>query len=553
MTEYTLSSAEVKAIWEQVCAELATQLSPAVFSAWILSNPLTDLKIDDQKAIAIITCPTAFHASNLKKNLSLQLTQALEKVIDKPVEFTIVIGSPPMESRDVPSQQAQPLPVVASAQPPVQPQYQSPPQSQPQPPTFQPQTQSPPPQYQRPAQNQSQNQGQHQMSSAAPSNSLFHRSSNTLKPNSPRVEDLFSPSTLQSVAMDRAIAISKGIGLRPDFTFETFAVSTTNEMAHAAASAVSQQPGVAYNPLFLYGGVGVGKTHLMHSIGNNILKRNPQTRIIYCTGEEFTNDIVNSIQTKKTLKFKEKYRTAQVLLLDDVQFIAGKNAVQEEFFHTFNALIKQSSQIVMTSDRPPHEINLLEDRLRSRFEAGLMIDIQQPSFELRTAILLIKAAAVNLIIPMDLAQLIASKVDSARKIEGIITKIRSAIELRKRQLDISLVEEILMTEIDQKKSPLRVSPTDVLRAVANHYHVKQAAIRGQQRVAQLVKARHVAMYLFKEDLNLPFTEIGKWFSNRDHTSALHAYRKIIEQMNQDELLQRDVSALRMSLTAVSGS
>jgi len=296
----------------------------------------------------------------------------------------------------------------------------------------------------------------------------------------------------------------------------------------------------------------VGKTHLMHAIGNNILHNNPDTKILYCTGEEFTNEIVSAIQTKKGLKFKDKYRNAQVLLMDDVQFIAGKNAVQEEFFHTFNALIQQNSQIVMTSDRPPHEINLLEDRLRSRFEAGLMIDIQQPSFELRTAILLIKSSAVNIIIPMDLAQLIASRVDSARRIEGIITSIRSEVDLKHRQINVELIEEILGNDVKAApKKRLKVSPSDVLRVVANHYHVKQAAIKGQRRVASLVQARHVAMFLLKEDLNMPLTEIGKWFSNRDHTSALHAVRKIDSDLANDDLLQRDVSALRMSLSAIS--
>jgi chromosomal replication initiator protein len=368
---------------------------------------------------------------------------------------------------------------------------------------------------------------------------------------SPRVEQLFSDNTIRSLSYDRAVVMARQIGLRPDYTFETFAVSGTNEMAHAAATAVSNKPGTAYNPLFLYGGVGVGKTHLMHAIGNNILKNNPDTKIFYCTGEEFTNDIVSAIQNKKALKFKEKYRTVQVLLIDDIQFIAGKNAVQEEFFHTFNALLKNNYQIVLTSDRPPHEINLLEDRLRSRFEAGLMIDIQQPTFELRTAILLIKATAHNLLIPMDIAQLIASKVDSARKIEGIITSIKSEVELKNRDINVELIEEILKTEGASKKRLLKVHPNDVLRAVANHYHIKQAAIKGQRRTQELVNARHVAMFLLKEELHMSFVEIGRWFSNRDHTSAMHAFRKIELSLTQNELLQRDVSALRMSLTAIS--
>lgn len=525
MSEAFLNPAEVKTIWQQVCNQLQPQLSQAVFQTWIVLNPLTQVKLlDDEHAEATITAQTAFHASNLQRMLHSQLKGSLDAALARDTIVLFQVGMPVVS----------PPPVVADAGPAGAASSTAP--------TAAPAV--------SPAPSQPSSQPHSHALSSSP-----HSSQNNLRPLSnslsPRVEDLFSPHSLQAAAMDRAILTARSAGLRPDYTFEKFAVSTTNEMAHAAATAVSNRPGVAYNPLFLYGGVGVGKTHLMHAIGNNILKNNPDTKILYCTGEEFTNEIVQAIQTKKALKFKEKYRNAQVLLIDDIQFIAGKNAVQEEFFHTFNALTQQAGQIVMTSDRPPHEINLLEDRLRSRFEAGLMIDIQQPSFELRTAILLIKAGPANLTIPMDIAQLIASRVDSARKIEGIITKLRSAVELQRKPISTELVESLLLTETDQQRTALKVSPSDVIRTVANHFHVKQSALKGQQRVAHLVKARHVAMYLLKEDLGLPLTEIARWFANRDHTSALHAVRKINQQLVKDELLQRDVSALRMSLTAVS--
>ncbi|HEX7017429.1 MAG TPA: chromosomal replication initiator protein DnaA [Patescibacteria group bacterium] len=507
---FLLSEAEVKEIWHHTCNSLQLQVSPAVFNTWILSNPVTKIElIGDDQAVCTITSPTAFHSTNYKKNLGAQVSQALQDTLGRQVELTYVVGTPITTE----TQKTQPL--FASSSPMAAP------------------------------------------SSSAPRvrNSAPPAGSNTPAPAamaaSPRVEDLFSQNNLQAAALDRAQVVARQAGLRADYTFETFAVSTTNEMAHAAATAVSQRPGTAYNPLFLYGGVGVGKTHLMHAIGNNIIKTDPSVTILYCTGEEFTNEIVNAIQTKKALRFKEKYRKAQVLLIDDVQFIAGKTAVQEEFFHTFNALIQQAHQIVLTSDRPPHEINLIEDRLRSRFEAGLMIDIGQPSFELRTAILLIKSQAVNLHIPMDVAQLIASKVDSARRIEGIIKSLKSAVELQKKEISANLVEEILRSEGQPLKQRLRVTPQDVIKAVANHYHVKQAAIKGKRRVQSLVTARHVAMFLLKEDLSLPLTEVARWFSNRDHTTALHATRKIEEQMKNDSLLQRDVSALRMSLSAIS--
>lgn len=548
-----LPPGDVQQVWKHACASLQMQLSSAVYNTWIVSNPLTSVRVVDEKSvIGTITSPTAFHAANVQKNLAPQITTVLAEILAKQVDLEFRVGEPVMA-------QNKPVAIGESINAGNPNGFNSGGQTQNQ--SFSsPQTQDGGQSLNQNHSNNNQNQqsfspqSTQQSQQQPPFSSQQESGLNSYAPptnGSMRVEDLFSKANLQASTVDRAMVVSRQVGLRPDFTFNTFAVSTTNEMAHAAATAVSNNPGGAYNPLFLYGGVGVGKTHLMHAIGNNIIKNTPDTKILYCTGEEFTNEIVSSIQTKKTLKFKEKYRNVNVMLIDDIQFIAGKNAVQEEFFHTFNALTKQASQVVLTSDRPPHEINLMEDRLRSRFEAGLMIDIQQPSFELRTAILLIKSSAFNVSIPMELAQVIASKVDSARKIEGIITSIRSEVELKKRPIDMALIDEILRPETEKKKPVLKVTPGDVLRAVANHYHVKQSAIKGVRRVQNLVHARHVAMFLLKEDLNLPYTEIGRWFSNRDHTSAMHAIRKIEGDLKQNELLQRDVSALRMSLQAVS--
>ncbi|MPM86803.1 Chromosomal replication initiator protein DnaA [bioreactor metagenome] len=323
-------------------------------------------------------------------------------------------------------------------------------------------------------------------------------------------------------------------------------------MAHAAASNVANNPGTSYNPLFLYGGVGVGKTHLMHAVANHILSHNPEAEIIYTTGEQFTNEIVRGIRSRNTLQIKTKYRHTAVLLIDDIQFIAGKNSIQEEFFHTFNALTANNAQIILTSDRPPQEISLLEDRLRSRFEAGLMIDIQQPTFELRTAILLLKAQSNKINIPIDLAQQIAAQVDSARKIEGIVKRLRSAVELQNASLDAGLVEKILQTEKkNNSQKVLRVKPADVIKTVANHYHLKQSAVKGKSRSKELVKARHIAMFLLRSELQVSLEEIGEWFSGRDHSSVIHAIRKIEEDALRDGQLQQDLSALKMSLAAIS--
>lgn len=535
MSEYTLGPEETQQIWQRSCEELQVHVSHAVYNTWVLNNPVTEIAlVGDTKAICTVTSPTAFHSKNLKKNLGTMMEETLTKIIGREVELAFKIGTPRF----------------------IQPSNQSINQ-EPSPTTTQPNTQFP-------QTHQLSQQSREQFSQEQTASSPFaQNASGALStpstqperyfetPQSPRVEDLFSSSSITNAGLDRAKVSAQQIGLRPDYTFDTFAVSTTNEMAHAAATAVSQRPGTAYNPLFLYGGVGVGKTHLMHAVAHNILKQDSTTKIIYCSGEEFTNEIVSAIRTKNALKFKDKYRNAQVLMIDDIQFIAGKNTVQEEFFHTFNALTQQARQIILTSDRPPHEIELLEDRLRSRFEAGLMVDIQQPSFELRTAILLIKAKASHLTIPMEMAKQIASKVDSARKIEGLIKRLKSAIELQHKELSPELIDSILGSDPTNDRKRLHVKPNDVIKAVANHYHVKQAALRGKRRVQALVTARHVAMYILKEDLHLPLTEIGRWFANRDHTTALHATRKIESSLERDSLLQRDVSALRMSLSAIS--
>lgn len=503
MPNQSLTPAEVQQIWQEVCTQLQSSLSPAVFNTWIVSNPMTRLElIADDRAVATITSPTAFHSSNLKKNLDIQLRKTLDSVVGRSTEVNYIIGNPYSEM-EMPNHDSFHTPnTTLRGEAPV----------------------------------------------ATSFTSLTHHNK---KPVSPRVEDLFSESNLHSAAVDRVAAVARKVGLRPDYTFETFAVSTSNEMAHAAATAVSNRPGESYNPLFLYGGVGVGKTHLMHAIGNNILQNNPEAKIIYSTGEEFTNEIVDAIRTKRAASFKQKFRSADVLFIDDIQFIAGKNAVQEEFFHTFNSLTKQASQIVLTSDRPPHEITLLEDRLRSRFEAGLMIDIQQPSFELRTAIFLVKSKAAHLHVPIEIAKLIASKVESARKIEGIITSIRSEVELKNKTLDTHLVESILKVEIQSKRPKIRATASDIIKTVANHYHLKQSELKGKSRVKNLVTARHIAMYLLKEELSLPLMEIGKWFSGRDHTSVIHAVRKVEDDLQRDEDLQQTVSALRMNLAATA--
>lgn len=341
-------------------------------------------------------------------------------------------------------------------------------------------------------------------------------------------------------------AIEKA-GLRQDFTFENFAVSSTNQMAHAAAIAVAKALGKAYNPLFLYGGVGVGKTHLMQAVAHEVLKKNPRLKVICCTGEEFTNEIVNAIRKKTTQEFKQKFRTTKLLMVDDIQFIAGKDRAQEEFFHTFNSVLRVGGQIILTSDRRPEEISKLEDRLRSRFEGGLTIDIQPPDFELRTAILLIKAQQRKFNLPMDIAQLIAGNITSTRKLEGFLTRIMSETITKKEPLSAELVSAIIGKSNGIIISPRLVKPKEVISAVANHYEVKTADLLGERRLKTIVIPRQILMYFLRTELKISLVEIGRLLGNRDHSTVIHGVNKITNILPTSENLRVDIAGIKQRL------
>jgi len=336
--------------------------------------------------------------------------------------------------------------------------------------------------------------------------------------------------------------------LRLDFTFENFAVSPTNEVAYAAAAAVSKNPGDTYNPLFLYGGVGVGKTHLMQGVAHNILKDKPDYPLIYSMSEEFTNEIVEAIRHKTTADFRKKHRSVQALLIDDVQFVAGKDAVQEELFHTFNALQRSGGQVVLTADKPPHEIELLEDRLRSRFEGGLTIDIQEPNFELRTAILLIKAKQLKKDLPMDIAQLIAGNISSTRRLEGFLIKLFARAETRKERISPEMAQALLGKNTDQPAEVKRiVRPKEVVDAVARHFKMKLDELRGPRRQQRIVLPRQLAMYILRMDLKASFQEIGMMFGGRDHTTVMYSVEKISHELGDSAELRLELSAVRKKL------
>lgn len=333
--------------------------------------------------------------------------------------------------------------------------------------------------------------------------------------------------------------------LNPLYSFENFAVSGSNQMAYAAAKAIAQSPGKAYNPLFLYGGVGVGKTHLMQAIGVELLRKNRDTKIIFCTGEEFTNEIINAIRSKNTQQFKDKFRNAHMLLIDDIQFIAGKNAVQEEFFYTFNAIYRRGSQIVFTSDRPPSEISKLEERLRSRFEGGLLIDIQIPDFELRSAIILIKAKQRGVDLQMNIAQELATQISDARRLEGSLIRLITESEVRKEAITLSLVHK-LFGGSNKPRHALRSSltPGSFISAVSRHFNIKTSLLKGSGRSRSIVLPRQVLMYLLRTELGLSLNEVGSFLGGRDHSTILHGIEKISLLLSNNKDLQTDIFTIK---------
>ncbi len=324
------------------------------------------------------------------------------------------------------------------------------------------------------------------------------------------------------------------------YTFENFVVGSSNRLAHAASLAVAERPAQAYNPLFLYGGVGLGKTHLLHAIGNHCL--NHKQSVLYVTSEEFTNDLINAIRTHTTQTFREKYRRIDVLLIDDIQFIAGKESTQEEFFHTFNSLHGQEKQIVITSDRLPKALVTLEERLRSRFECGLAADIQPPDFETRVAILRSKSERMGRIIPNEIVETIARRVQSnIRELEGSLTRVLALSDLSNLPLNTKLVEVALA---DLLPKPSTIEPSEVMSQVAGAFGVSVQNLIGPERRQEVVLPRQITMYLLREEANYSFPKIGEAMGGRDHTTVMYACQKVTDMLERDDKLRRQVIKIR---------
>jgi chromosomal replication initiator protein len=333
--------------------------------------------------------------------------------------------------------------------------------------------------------------------------------------------------------------------MNPLYTLESFVVGGNSELAAAACQAIAEAPGRAYNPLFIYGGVGLGKTHLMHAIGNAVLERFPGSRVAYLPTEQFTNELIAAIQARQTTQFRNRYRRIDVLLVDDAHFLAGKEGTQEEFFHTFNALHDAQRQIVLTSDRPPKEIPGLQERLVSRFEWGLVTDIRVPDFETRVAILQSKATRDGLQIHQDVLARIAEQCrSSVRELEGAIIKLLAFSSLTRREISVALANEVLSGTM----GPVRgVDPEHIEEVVAETFGVSVAELRSKTRQRRVTDPRQVAMYLERILLDLPYTQIGRRFGGRDHSTVIHSIQKVEEQLAKDPEFARRIEALRARL------
>ena len=342
------------------------------------------------------------------------------------------------------------------------------------------------------------------------------------------------------------LAIEKETGLNPRYQFENFVVGSFNELAHAAAWGVSEKPGLVYNPLFIYGGVGLGKTHLLQAIGNQVRKKSWQKRIKYITSEKFTSDMVMAIKNQDLETFKSKYREVDLLIIDDIQFLAGKEKTQEEFFHIFNVLYEQNKQIVLSSDRPPKAIAALEERLRSRFEGGMIADISLPDFETRMAILKVKTKERNISLEDEILEYIAENIkDNIRELEGALNQLAVCQKVNNKPLSFKEAQKLLKKMVMQ---PKRIAtPKKVIQVVAEFYDLKEKELLNPSRRQEIVRPRQIAMYLLREELKCSYPLIGRKFGGKDHTTAIYATEKIKKELEKNENLFEEISLIKQRI------
>lgn len=336
-------------------------------------------------------------------------------------------------------------------------------------------------------------------------------------------------------------------GLNPRYIYDTYVVGSGNRFAHAASLSVAEHPGGKYNPFFIHGGVGLGKTHLLHAVGHRALELQPELNIVYVSSEKFTNDLIDSIRKQRMEEFRSRYRTIDILMIDDIQFIAGKESTQEEFFHTFNTLYQSGKQVIITSDKPPKAISALEDRLRSRFEGGLITDVQLPDYEMRTAILRAKGEELRITLPADVIEYVAQRDQSnIRELEGALNKVIFRAQITDEPISLPLAMEAL-TDAAVGARRTQTTPAKIVDTVAAHFGVSLKDLRGRQRTKEIVLPRQIAMYLLREELELPHSEIGKQLGGRDHTTVMHGSKQIERALESDAGLRSQILTIREAI------
>lgn len=472
-------------LWQAVLGDLEAVVSKANFTTWFKNTCILDVR----DGIVIISVPNGFTKEWLENKFHKEIVKSLRKIVSDIKNAQYHIGT------------NTPKPRVSSFPP-------------------------------------------HEIPTSAPqrdgaSSSLHH-------PFSPHFSSPNSPSS-SSTTTHPSFSAAHSHNLNSRYTFDSFVVGSHNELARAACLAVAAQPGQTYNPLFIYGGVGLGKTHLMHAIGNEILRKDSAKIIRYVSSEMFTNEMVNAIKHQKIDDFKLKYRQVDALIIDDIQFLAGKEKTQEEFFHTFNALYSANKQIILSSDRPPKSIPTLEERLRSRFEGGMIADITHPDYETRLAILRKKADEKQFQMPDDVVSYIATNVQqNIRELEGALNRVIVSCQLNNRPPTIEFAKNVLSSIIQSPKRKA-TTPNRIIETVAEFYNIEERALIDRCRKKEVVNPRQVAMYLMREEMNISFPSIGEHFGGRDHTTAMHAYDKIRHEQEGSETLRQEIHLLRERL------
>ncbi len=475
-------------IWQAALGELQVQISRPQFETWL--RQAVAVSIDDRRFV--LRAHSTFAAEWIDRRLRPQIEQTLQHIVGRPLELEVIVAHPPRASGTIPGDGSSLL-AAASA-------------------------------------------GEERAVNATVT--VDSTSPPTIVVPEPRIVSPPSAPVFPSGEWSP----------NPNYTFETFTVGKSNQIAHAAAQGVANNPGRSHNPLFIYGGVGLGKTHLLHAIGNVVVRRGLRT--LYVSAEDFTNEMVAAIRQNRNEEFRQRYRTIEVLLVDDVQFLAGKEGTQEEFFHTFNALHSVGHQIVLTSDRPPKAIANLAERLQSRFAWGIAVDVQLPDLETRRAILQMKAARQGIAVPEDVIELLANEIQSnIRELEGGLNRVIAYSRLTNQPLTVAMARAAI-EDLVQSAQRRMLGPSDVIDAVCRYYKVDPRALRGKARDKDIVLPRHVAMYLLRQKTRASLVDIGRELGGRDHSTVLNGCDRIQAESQSDVQLRRDLDAIEEMLRQV---